>query len=46
MKGAVAEAGLTLRELSRQQASLEDVFTNLTTSEPEAPAARGDEEEE
>ena len=38
---AVADAGLALRELRRQQASLEDVFANLTTDE--APAK--DEEE-
>lgn len=40
---AVADAGLVLRELRSQQASLEDVFANLTTAEP---AARASEEEE
>jgi ABC-2 type transport system ATP-binding protein len=38
---AVAEAGLKLRELHREQTSLEDVFTALTTEEPaEEPADR------
>ncbi|MCA9609464.1 MAG: hypothetical protein KC619_27875, partial [Myxococcales bacterium] len=40
---AVAGAGLVLRELRRQQVSLEDVFADLTTAEPEAAAK--DEEE-
>ena len=40
---AVADAGLSLRELRRQQASLEDVFANLTTAEP-VPAAAEEEE--
>jgi ABC-2 type transport system ATP-binding protein len=35
---ALVNAGLELHELRRQQATLEDVFLNLTTSEPEAPA--------
>jgi len=35
---AVAEAGLTLRELHRQQTSLEDVFASLTTVEPAGDA--------
>ena len=37
--GAIAKAGLTLRELRRQEASLEDVFADLTTDEPEEPDA-------
>ncbi len=44
---AVAGAGLVLRELRRQQVSLEDVFADLTTAEPESdaePAPRGEEE--
>ena len=34
---AVAQAGLVLRELRREQTSLEDVFTKLTTREAEPP---------
>ncbi|MGE0787535.1 MAG: ABC transporter ATP-binding protein [Sandaracinaceae bacterium] len=41
---AVAEAGLVLRELRPHQASLEDVFSKLTTNEPEPSAAREEEE--
>jgi ABC-2 type transport system ATP-binding protein len=41
---AVADAGFALRELKREDASLEDVFTRLTTQESEAggdkPAAQ------
>jgi ABC-2 type transport system ATP-binding protein len=41
---AVADAGFALRELKREDASLEDVFTRLTTQEAEAggdkPAAQ------
>jgi ABC-2 type transport system ATP-binding protein len=33
---AIVHAGLELHELKRQQATLEDVFLNLTTSEPES----------
>ncbi|MGD8862846.1 MAG: ABC transporter ATP-binding protein [Myxococcales bacterium] len=36
---ALAEAGLVLRELRREQASLEDVFTKLTMHEDTAAAA-------
>ncbi len=48
---AVAQAGLTLRELRREQTSLEDVFAKLTTREaevepvpddPAAPPSTGD----
>lgn len=44
---AIAGAGLVLRELRRRQASLEDVFADLTTDEPAdaAGAAAKDEEE-
>lgn len=44
----VVEAGLVLRELRREEASLEDVFTNLTTAEPEPKArvASSDDEDE
>ncbi|HEY8428190.1 MAG TPA: ATP-binding cassette domain-containing protein, partial [Sandaracinaceae bacterium] len=38
---AVVAAGLVLRELRRQEASLEDVFADLTTKEPEAAASEG-----
>jgi ABC-2 type transport system ATP-binding protein len=40
---SIAEAGLTLRELRREQGSLEDVFTKLTTRdvEPEMPSVEG-----
>jgi ABC-2 type transport system ATP-binding protein len=34
---ALVSAGLELHELRRQQATLEDVFLNLTTTEPAAP---------
>jgi ABC-2 type transport system ATP-binding protein len=37
--GAVAESGLRLRELHREQASLEDVFATLTTEEPDQARA-------
>ena len=47
---AIAEGGLVLRELRREEARLEDVFANLTTEEAahEAEAAKeeGDEHEE
>ena len=43
---AVADAGLVLRELRSHQASLEDVFANLTTAEPAARPADEEEEEE
>ena len=36
---AVAQAGLVLRELRREQTSLEDVFAKLTTREAEPPLA-------
>jgi hypothetical protein len=32
----VADAGIDLRELKREDASLEDVFARLTTQEPDA----------
>ena len=35
---AIVNAGLELHELHRQQATMEDVFLNLTTSEPPPPA--------
>ena len=38
---AVADAGLTLRELRTEAASLEDVFTKLTTEEEAADGASG-----
>jgi len=34
---SLVHAGLELHELHRQQATLEDVFLNLTTTEPSAP---------
>ncbi len=34
---SLVNAGLELHELRRQQATLEDVFLNLTTTEPSAP---------
>src|SRR4051812_14850402 len=39
---SVAAAGLALRELKREDTSLEDVFTRLTTREHEEPSAAGD----
>lgn len=42
---AVAEAGIVLRELRHKHASLEDVFADLTTSEPTAEPTLGEEEE-
>jgi ABC-2 type transport system ATP-binding protein len=39
---AVAQAGLTLREMRREQTSLEDVFAKLTTRETEAEPAPDD----
>jgi ABC-2 type transport system ATP-binding protein len=39
---AVAQAGLTLRELRREQTSLEDVFAKLTMREAEAELATED----
>lgn len=43
---AIAEAGLRLRELHREQTSLEDVFASLTTVEPAGEsAADGDDGE-
>jgi ABC-2 type transport system ATP-binding protein len=43
---AVAKAGLVLRALNREEASLEDVFTNLTTAEPKSGADAEDEDED
>jgi ABC-2 type transport system ATP-binding protein len=39
---AVAQAGLALRELRREQTSLEDVFAKLTTREAEAEPVQDD----
>jgi ABC-2 type transport system ATP-binding protein len=39
---SVADAGLALRELKRDDTSLEDVFTRLTTREHDEPSAAGD----
>ncbi|MBZ0121446.1 MAG: hypothetical protein K8H88_30905, partial [Sandaracinaceae bacterium] len=41
----VVDAGLVLRELKREEASLEDVFAHLTTAE-KAPAAELESEDE
>jgi ABC-2 type transport system ATP-binding protein len=41
---AVADAGINLRELRREDASLEDVFTRLTTREPTAEASESAQE--
>jgi hypothetical protein len=43
---AVVSAGLVLRELRRQEASLEDVFADLTTHDAEEAAEEEDEDEE
>ncbi|MFW5921010.1 MAG: hypothetical protein ACOCUS_04165, partial [Polyangiales bacterium] len=43
---AVAEAGLALRELRTESATLEDVFADLTTAEEHAARAEQDEDEE
>jgi ABC-2 type transport system ATP-binding protein len=40
--GAIAQAGLVLRELRREQTSLEDVFAKLTTREADAELAGDD----
>jgi ABC-2 type transport system ATP-binding protein len=42
----LVNAGLGLGELSRHQASLEDVFLNLTTEEPDAELSAADESEQ
>ena len=39
--GAVAAAGLTLRELRREQTSLEDVFASLTTRDAATEPSEG-----
>jgi ABC-2 type transport system ATP-binding protein len=43
---AVVQGGLVLRELRRQEASLEDVFAALTTTEPSANAEKADDGED